>query len=89
MYEYILARLPLDEPKAFAGIEPLDCSLFFHFYFLLSIELFVFLPIRVTAGRASCLCRKKKGRKSVKLAAALDESKGFHKSNKRNPILPG
>jgi len=28
--ENVLARLPLDEPKTLAGIEPLYCSLFFH-----------------------------------------------------------
>ena len=30
VYEYILSRLPLNESKTFAGIEPLYCSLFFH-----------------------------------------------------------
>jgi hypothetical protein len=34
MDEDILAGLALDEPVAFAGIEPLHCSLFFHFYYL-------------------------------------------------------
>jgi hypothetical protein len=34
MDEYILAGLALDESVAFAGIEPLHCSLFFHFYYL-------------------------------------------------------
>jgi hypothetical protein len=34
MDKYILAGLALDEPVAFAGIEPLHCSLFFHFYYL-------------------------------------------------------
>ena len=28
--EDVLAALALDEPEAFAGIEPLNCSLFFH-----------------------------------------------------------
>ena len=37
MHEDIFSALALDEAKAFAGIEPLDCSLFFtHFCFLFS-----------------------------------------------------
>ena len=34
MDENVLAGLALDEPKALAGIEPLYCSLFFHFFSL-------------------------------------------------------
>jgi hypothetical protein len=34
MDEDILAGLALDESVAFAGIEPLHCSLFFHCYYL-------------------------------------------------------
>ncbi len=34
MYEYIFPGLALDEAKAFAGVKPLDCSLFFaHFIY--------------------------------------------------------
>src|ERR1700692_1955815 len=36
MDEHVLAGLALDEPVAFAGIAPLHCSLFFHFYYLSS-----------------------------------------------------
>jgi hypothetical protein len=39
MYEYIFPRLALDETKAFAGVEPFDCSLFFaHFVILFSLK---------------------------------------------------
>jgi hypothetical protein len=39
MYEYIFPGLTLDEAKAFAGVEPLDCSLFFaHFVILFSLK---------------------------------------------------
>jgi hypothetical protein len=34
MDKHVLAGLALDESVAFAGIEPLHCSLFFHFYYL-------------------------------------------------------
>jgi hypothetical protein len=34
MYEYIFPGLTLDETKAFAGVEPLDCSLFFAHFFV-------------------------------------------------------
>jgi hypothetical protein len=33
--ENVLAALALDESKALAGVEPLHCSLFFHFFFSL------------------------------------------------------
>lgn len=33
MDENVLARLPLDESKSFAGIKPLYCSLFFQLCF--------------------------------------------------------
>jgi hypothetical protein len=39
--ENVLAGLALDESESLAGIEPLHCSLFFHFFSLLYIELFV------------------------------------------------
>jgi len=39
MYEYIFPGLTLDETKAFAGVEPLHCSLFFaHFVILFSLK---------------------------------------------------
>jgi len=39
MYENIFPGLALDEAKAFAGVEPLDCSLFFaHFVTLFSFK---------------------------------------------------
>ena len=39
MYEYIFPGLTLDEAKAFAGVELLDCSLFFaHFVILFSLK---------------------------------------------------
>ena len=39
MYEYIFPGLTLDEAKAFAGVEPLYCSLFFaHFVVLFSLK---------------------------------------------------
>ena len=39
MYEYIFPGLALDEAKAFAGVEPLYCSLFFaHFVILFSFK---------------------------------------------------
>jgi len=34
MDENVLAALTLDETKALAGVEPLDCTLFFHRCFL-------------------------------------------------------
>ena len=40
MDENVLARLPLDESKAFAGVKPLDCSLFFQLCFSFLFELF-------------------------------------------------
>ena len=33
--ENVLAALALDESEALAGVEPLHCSLFFHFFFSL------------------------------------------------------
>ena len=38
MDEDILAGLALDESVAFAGVEPLHCSLFFHFLNYLSFK---------------------------------------------------
>ena len=53
MDEYILAGLALDESVAFAGVEPLDCSLFFHCYYLaLSYLCFSYQPARL-AGRGA------------------------------------
>jgi hypothetical protein len=41
--ENILAGLALDEPKPFAGIEPLHCSLFSHLFAHFVFKLFVLL----------------------------------------------
>ena len=39
VYEYIFSGLALDETKAFAGVKPLHCSLFFaHFVILFSLK---------------------------------------------------
>jgi hypothetical protein len=43
VYEDIFAGLALDEPIPFAGIEPLNCSLFSHLWYSLYFELFVLL----------------------------------------------
>src|SRR6266849_3593220 len=51
MNEYILAGLPLDEPIALASVEPLHCSLFFHCYYLIFVELFVLLAPARTPQR--------------------------------------
>ena len=40
MDENVFARLPLDESKTLAGIEPLHCSLFFQLCFSFLFELF-------------------------------------------------
>jgi hypothetical protein len=40
MHENILTALALNEAEAFAGVEPLHCSLFFHLFPLLDFELF-------------------------------------------------
>src|ERR1700688_4252465 len=53
MDKHILAGLALDESVALAGIEPLHCSLFFHFYYLaLSYLRFSYRPARL-AGRGA------------------------------------
>src|SRR6202162_6014996 len=53
MDKHVLAGLALDEPVAFAGIEPLHCSLFFHFYYLaLSYLCFSYRPAHL-AGRGA------------------------------------
>jgi len=38
MDENVLAALALDETKAFAGVKPLYCSLFFQVVFLFQIK---------------------------------------------------
>src|SRR5208282_5116607 len=56
--ENIFARLPLDEPITLAGIKPLHCSLFFHFFCSLLYELFVALrpPPAVQQKGAASAC---------------------------------
>src|SRR5271166_2951171 len=44
MDENVLAGLALDESKAFAGVKPLYCSLFFQLCFSFLIELFGAFP---------------------------------------------
>ena len=45
--ENVLAGLALDETEALAGVKPLYCSLFFHFFFpFLSSKLFVPLALQ-------------------------------------------
>jgi hypothetical protein len=49
MYEYIFPGLTLDEAKAFAGVEPLYCSLFFaHFVILFSLKKLSGAPLTET-----------------------------------------
>ena len=51
MYEYIFPGLALDEAKAFAGVEPLDCSLFFaHFVILFSLKKLFGAPLTEEIG---------------------------------------
>ena len=53
MDKNIFAGLALDESEAFAGIEPLHCSLFFHCYYLdLSYLCISYRPAR-HAGRSA------------------------------------
>lgn len=52
MDENVLARLPLDESKAFAGVKPLYCSLFLQLCFSFLFELF--------GASVHCLQPKKK-----------------------------
>jgi len=54
MDKYILARLALDESIALAGIEPLYCSLFFHFFYYLALSYlrFSYRPAHL-AGRGA------------------------------------
>jgi hypothetical protein len=52
MYENIFAGLALNEPESFAGIEPLHCSLFFHFFSLF------FLSYLVPLERPQPYCKK-------------------------------
>jgi hypothetical protein len=51
MYEYIFSGLALDETKAFAGVEPLHCSLFFaHFVVLFSLKKLSGAPLNRNHG---------------------------------------
>jgi hypothetical protein len=81
MDEYILAGLALDESVAFAGVEPLDCSLFFHCYYLaVSYLCFSYQPARLAgrgAGPRLPLARTNKRLQDLRLAAPLNESKGI------------
>src|ERR1700722_16064701 len=77
MDEHVFAGLALDESKAFAGIKPLYCSLFFQLCISFLFELFV--SFHVPQG-------KKRGTAGVDLQP-LQKSKGFYKNNKRRPIL--
>jgi len=53
--ENVLAGLALDETEALAGVKPLYCSLFFHFFFLFFL--------------LSCLCRSPFSRTTKKAAS--------------------
>ena len=56
MDENVLSRLALDEPKALAGIEPLDCSLFSQLCFSFLFELFAAISHRLQAKKMGCKC---------------------------------
>src|SRR4029077_13789605 len=81
MDEHILAGLALDESVAFAGIEPLHCSLFFHFYYLaLSYLCFSYRPAHLAGRGAGALTASSPDKQTaarVRLAAPLNESKGI------------
>ncbi len=80
MYEDVLAGLALDEPVAFAGVEPLYCSLFFHFYSSCLSYLVLLVPLWVP------LARKNK-KLQVYPCSPVERVKRNHKSIKRNDIL--
>src|SRR6266704_1782839 len=63
MYEYIFPGLALDEAKAFAGVEPLDCSLFFaHFVILFSLKKLFGAPQTGTIRCKNCFLAQGSGR---------------------------
>ncbi len=79
MNEYIFTRLAGDEAKSLAGVEPLNCSLFFHCVFsLLIFELF-------GASRTAPNGKKKRDRK-CELAAPSKASKGFTRATNASPV---
>ena len=79
MNEYIFTRLAGDEAKSLAGVEPLNCSLFFHCVFsLLIFELF-------GASRTAPNGKKKRDRK-CELAAPSKASKGFTRATNARPV---
>jgi len=53
--ENVLAGLALDKSKAFAGVKPLNCSLFSQLCFSFLIELFALHVPGRTAQRPGCL----------------------------------
>ena len=91
MDENILAGLALDESIAFAGVEPLHCSLFFHCYYLaLSYLRFSYRPAHLAgrgAGPRLPLARTNKRLQGL-TCSPVERVKRNHKSNKRNVILP-
>src|ERR1700687_1188732 len=91
MDKYVLAGLALDESVAFAGIEPLHCSLLFHFYYLaLSYLRFSYRPARLAgrgAGPRLPLARRYKWPQGW-TCSPVERVKRNHKSNKRKAILP-
>ena len=54
--ENVLAGLALDEPIALAGIEPINCSLFFQLRFSFLFELFGAVSHRLQAKKEGCKC---------------------------------
>ena len=77
MHENVLTGLALNEAKTFACIEPLHSSLFFHLFSLF---------LGYLALLAQPQPQKQRGRELYRLAAPFNGSKGFYKSNKRNPL---
>jgi hypothetical protein len=74
--ENVFARLSLDETKAFTGIKPLYCSLFFQLCISFLFELF---------GVFSTALSTKKWPASVDLQAS-DKSKGFTRATNASPV---
>ena len=77
MHENVLTGLALYEAKTFACIEPLHSTLFFHLFSLF---------LGYLALLAQPHPQKQRGGELYQLAAPFNGSKGFYKSNKRNPL---
>ena len=91
MDENVFVGLVLDESIAFAGVEPLHCSLFFRFYYL-ALSYFALLvlagaPRAARHGASVASSPYKQTGCRVEPCSPVERNKMNHKSNKRKCIL--